>query len=108
MTKPIVLSLGELLWDLLPHGKRVGGAPANFAYHAQCHGAQSCMISAVGQDQLGDELIDKVNKAGIASIIQRNAWPTSTVEVTLKNGKYSTVVSSNLGKTSDYKAPFGR
>lgn len=86
MTKPIVLSLGELLWDLLPHGKRVGGAPANFAYHAQCHGAQSCMISAVGQDQLGDELIDKVNKAGIASIIQRNAWPTSTVEVTLKNG----------------------
>ena len=86
MTKPIVLSLGELLWDLLPQGKRVGGAPANFAYHAQCNGAESYVISAVGEDSLGDELVEEVKKAGIKHVIQRNAWPTSTVDVELKNG----------------------
>ena len=86
MTKPIVLSLGELLWDLLPQGKRVGGAPANFAYHAQCNGAESYVISAVGGDTFGNELVDEVKKAGIKHVIQRNAWPTSTVDVSLRNG----------------------
>lgn len=86
MSKPIVISLGELLWDLLPQGKRVGGAPANFAYHAQANGAESYVISAVGEDDLGNELIEEVKKAGIKNIIQKNAWPTSTVNVALRNG----------------------
>ena len=86
MTKPIVLSLGELLWDMLPSGKRAGGAPVNFAYHAKMNGADGWSISAVGEDALGDELLAEAEKAGIHSIIQRNAWPTSTVEVSLKNG----------------------
>lgn len=86
MAKPIVLSLGELLWDMLPSGKRAGGAPVNFAYHAMMNGADGWSISAVGEDQLGDELIIEAEKAGIHTIIQRNAWPTSTVEVALKNG----------------------
>ncbi|WP_296156275.1 carbohydrate kinase [uncultured Gardnerella sp.] len=86
MSKPIVISLGELLWDLLPQGKRVGGAPANFAYHAQANGAESYVISAVGEDDLGNELIGEVKKAGIKNIIQKNAWPTSTVNVALRNG----------------------
>ena len=86
MTKPIVLSLGELLWDMLPSGKRAGGAPVNFAYHAKKNGTEGWAISAVGEDELGDELIAKANEAGINTVIQRNAWPTSTVEVALKNG----------------------
>ncbi|BAQ31880.1 carbohydrate kinase family protein [Bifidobacterium scardovii] len=86
MAKPIVLSLGELLWDMLPSGKRAGGAPVNFAYHAMMNGADGWSISAVGEDELGDELIAEAKKAGIHTIIQRNAWPTSTVEVALKNG----------------------
>lgn len=86
MSKPLVISLGELLWDMLPQGKRVGGAPANFAYHAQCNGAESVVVSAVGEDALGDELVQKVQEAGIQSVIQRNAWPTSTVDVQLRNG----------------------
>ncbi|MFR9113912.1 MAG: PfkB family carbohydrate kinase [Bifidobacterium bifidum] len=90
MTKPIVLSLGELLWDMLPSGKRAGGAPVNFAYHAKMNGADGWSISAVGEDALGDELLAEAEKAGIHSIIQRNAWPTSTVEVSLKNGIRST------------------
>ncbi len=57
MTKPIVLSLGELLWDMLPTGKRAGGAPVNFAYHAMKNGAEGYSISAVGEDELGDELL---------------------------------------------------
>ena len=86
MTTPIVLSLGELLWDMLPGGKRAGGAPVNFAYHAMKNGTEGWAISAVGEDELGDELIAKADEAGINTVIQRNAWPTSTVEVALKNG----------------------
>ena len=86
MSKPIVLSLGELLWDMLPSGKRAGGAPVNFAYHAMMNGADGWAISAVGEDQLGDELLSETKKTGIHSIIQRNARPTSTVEVALKDG----------------------
>ena len=86
MTTPIVLSLGELLWDMLPGGKRAGGAPVNFAYHAMKNGTEGWAISAVGEDELGDELIAKADEAGINTVLQRNAWPTSTVEVALKNG----------------------
>lgn len=86
MTKPVVLSLGELLWDMLPSGKRAGGAPVNFAYHAAMNGAEGHAISAVGQDELGDELLGEVQKSGVDALIQRNAWPTSTVQVSLKNG----------------------
>lgn len=86
MTKPIVVALGELLWDMLPSGKRAGGAPVNFAYHATMNGADGYAISAVGEDALGDELVGETQKAGITSIIQRNAWPTGTVDVTLREG----------------------
>ena len=72
MTTPIVLSLGELLWDMLPSGKRAGGAPVNFAYHAMKNGTEGWAISAVGEDELGDELIAKANEAGINTVIQRN------------------------------------
>lgn len=86
MSKPIVVSLGELLWDMLPTGKRAGGAPVNFIYHASMNGAEGVAVSAVGEDELGDELVEAVKAAGIDSMVQRNAWPTSTVEVALKNG----------------------
>ncbi|MDD6461361.1 MAG: carbohydrate kinase [Bifidobacteriaceae bacterium] len=86
MAKPMVLSLGELLWDMLPSGKRAGGAPVNFIYHAVHNGADGYAISAVGEDELGDELVAATKNAGINAIIQRNAWPTGTVDVQLKNG----------------------
>lgn len=86
MSKPIVVSLGELLWDMLPTGKRAGGAPVNFAYHAMMNGAEAYSISAVGQDELGDELSVEAQKTGIHTVLQRNAWPTGTVEVSLKYG----------------------
>ena len=86
MAQPIVLSLGELLWDMLPGGKRAGGAPVNFIYHAMHNGADGYAISAVGEDELGDELVKVTKDAGINAIIQRNAWPTTIVEL-LKHTK---------------------
>ena len=84
--KPVVVALGELLWDMLPTGKRAGGAPANFCYHSMMNGADGYAISALGEDALGDGLEDEVNKAGIKHIIKRNAYPTGTVEVHLSDG----------------------
>ena len=62
MSKPIVISLGEILWDMLPTGKRAGGAPVNFAYHASQNGAKSFAISAVGNDELGTELLSDATR----------------------------------------------
>ncbi|MBT1176181.1 carbohydrate kinase family protein [Bifidobacterium callimiconis] len=84
--KPIVLSLGEILWDMIPEGKRAGGAPVNFIYHATKNGADGYSISAIGQDELGDELLAAVEKTGIKSILQRNAYPTGRADVKLENG----------------------
>lgn len=83
---PVVLALGELLWDMLPAGKRAGGAPVNFAYHAMRNGANGIAISAVGEDAQGDELLNQAHQSGVQTIVQRNEYPTSTVEVELKNG----------------------
>lgn len=84
--KPIVLSIGEILWDLLPTGKRAGGAPTNFVYHATMNGADGYAISAIGNDALGEELAEEVNRHHIGSILQHNEFPTGTVEVDLKDG----------------------
>ena len=66
--QPVVIGIGELLWDMLPTGKKVGGAPVNFAYHASRMGAAGYAISAVGFDQLGDELLREIDKAGITQL----------------------------------------
>jgi len=62
--KPIIIGIGELLWDMLPTGKKVGGAPVNFVYHASRSGAESYAISAVGKDSLGNEIMQEIDKAG--------------------------------------------
>ena len=91
MNNPIkkftVLGMGEVLWDLLPDGKILGGAPVNFAYHAMQLGAVGVAISSVGDDELGREIMDSVNSKGIKNCIAVNEYPTSTVGVTLKDGK---------------------
>ena len=52
-SKPVVVGIGELLWDVLPTGKRAGGAPINFVYHATQLGAEGYAVSAVGMTCLG-------------------------------------------------------
>ena len=58
--RPVVVGLGEVLWDLLPGGKQLGGASANFAYHAQMLGAESWLVSRVGDDPLGREILARL------------------------------------------------
>ena len=80
-----VLGIGEILWDLLPSGKQLGGAPANFAFHARALGAHSCVISRVGQDALGVEILQRLQALGlpIAKIQVDPSAPTGTVSVEL-------------------------
>ena len=54
----IIVGMGEALWDVLPEGKKLGGAPANFAYHVSQFGLNSRVVSAVGEDKLGTEILD--------------------------------------------------
>ena len=87
--KPIVVGIGELLWDVFPTGKRAGGAPANFVYHASQLGAQGYAISAIGDDDLGRELLKELDDNRINYICEKVTYPTGTVQVTLNNGQPS-------------------
>lgn len=86
MKKSVMVGIGELLWDILPSGKRAGGAPANFAYHATQNGAEGVLISAVGKDENGKELLSLLEKNHISHLVSQNERPTGTVEVELENG----------------------
>jgi fructokinase len=87
-SKPVVVGLGEVLWDLLPAGKQLGGAPANFAYHAGALGARAAVVSAVGDDALGREILARLDALGVArwSVATDPAHPTGTVSVQLDAG----------------------
>jgi fructokinase len=65
------IGIGEVLWDLLPTGKLVGGAPSNFAYHTQQQGASSCIVSAVGNDSNGNEIKEALLKKILQLIIYK-------------------------------------
>ena len=74
--KDVVVGMGEALWDVLPEGKKIGGAPANFAYHVSQNGLRSCVVSAVGDDTLGNEIVDNFTSKGLNQIIARVPYPT--------------------------------
>jgi fructokinase len=82
-TKRTVVGLGELLWDLLPSGKQLGGAPANFVYITSLLGDTGIPASRVGRDSLGDEALQKLAQLGLsAAFVQQDpANPTGTVKV---------------------------
>jgi fructokinase len=81
--KYIVAGIGEVLWDQLPQGDVLGGAPANVAFHAGQLGAESYIISTVGNDKPGDDIISALRAKGINLLISRSVYPTGTVKVTL-------------------------
>lgn len=82
MNKTIV-GLGEALWDCLPNGKKLGGAPANFAYHTSQFGFEAYAVSALGNDALGDQTVKEFDEKQLRYIMPRVAYPTGTVQVTL-------------------------
>ncbi|MFK7809949.1 MAG: carbohydrate kinase [Saprospiraceae bacterium] len=80
-----IVCFGEALWDMLPSGKVPGGAPMNVAIHAKNFGMDAHLISAVGNDELGESLLRFIQQKGISTdLIHRNfTFDTSTVQVTL-------------------------
>ena len=79
----IIAGMGEALWDVLPEGKKIGGAPANFAYHVSQFGFDSRVVSAVGNDDLGDEILKVFKEKQLKHQLQTVNYPTGTVQVTL-------------------------
>lgn len=77
----IIVGMGEALWDVLPEGKKIGGAPANFAYHVSLFGLPSCVVSAIGDDALGKEIIENFTSKGLDQLIAEVPYPTGTVQV---------------------------
>ena len=80
-----VVGIGEILWDVYPNGKVLGGAPANFVYHVSQFGFNGYAVSAVGKDILGNEIADSLNKKELKCILQKTSEPTGTVQVTIDN-----------------------
>ena len=82
-----VTGIGEALWDCLPEGRKFGGAPTNFAYHCSQFGLNAWAASAVGNDALGDEILDICKGVNLQVICPKVPYETGTVQVTLdKNG----------------------
>ncbi len=83
-----VIGIGEVLWDLLPAGRQLGGAPANFAFHAKMLGAQAQLVTRVGRDDSGHAILQRFVEMGIDidAVQLDDLAPTGTASVVLKNG----------------------
>ena len=82
----IIVGLGELLWEMLPNGKQLGGSPVNFAYHAQMLGNQGIIASRIGLDDLGKEILSRLGTLKLKTdyIQTDELMPTGTVAVEVK------------------------
>ena len=110
MKDKYVVGLGEALWDVLPDGKKLGGAPANFAYHAGQFGLNSIAVSALGEDKLAEETIEQLEGKGLNYTMPRVPYPTGTVQVELDDEGIPTydikenVAWDNIPFTDEVKA----
>jgi fructokinase len=95
----VLVGLGEVLWDLLPGGKQLGGAPANFAYHASALGGCGEIASCVGEDDLGREILRRLDELGVgrSAVAIDGEHPTGTVSVKLdEHGKPEYTIHENV------------
>ena len=105
----IIVGLGEALWDCLPEGKKIGGAPANFAYHVSQFGYEAYAVSAVGDDELGKETLAEFDAKGLKYEMPQVSFPTGTVQVSLDDSGIPTydikegVAWDNITFTDDIK-----
>lgn len=79
--KNIIVGLGEILWDVFPERKILGGAPTNFAYHISQFGFNGYIVSAIGDDLLGKEILDNLEKKQLNYLIEKTDFPTGMVKV---------------------------
>src|SRR5215211_4919317 len=94
----LVVGLGELIWDIFPEGRRLGGAPSNFAYVSRLLGNEAAVASRVGRDALGREAVERLGRAGLSTeYLQRDdEHPTGTVGVRIgANGEPRFNVNEN-------------
>ncbi|MCD6393981.1 MAG: hypothetical protein J7M40_10795 [Planctomycetes bacterium] len=94
-----VTGIGELLWDVFPEGRKLGGAPANFAYHCKAFGAESYPVSCVGDDDPGRDILQALDTHDIdvSFIAVDSEHPTGTVSVQVDgNGKPDYVIHENV------------
>lgn len=75
--------MGEALFDCLPEGRKLGGAPANFAYHAGQFGLHSVAVSAIGDDALGHDIVAQLKEKNLPAVLEVVPFETGTVQVTL-------------------------
>lgn len=95
--KDTIVGIGELLWDVFPERKVLGGAPANFAYHASQLGYNGYAVSAIGEDLLGKEILSTLEKKDLNYVVDTTDYPTGTVEVTLnENGVPNYEICENV------------
>ena len=78
----IIVGMGEALWDVLPEGKKIGGAPANFAYHVSQFGFDSRVVSAIGDDKLGNEILENFDGKRTWTVKRRLSRPSTTTTAT--------------------------
>jgi len=81
----MIVGIGEMLWDIFPERKIPGGAPANFAYHASQFGFESYVVSAVGKDLLGEEILKIFAEKELRLLVETIDFPTGTVKVELND-----------------------
>lgn len=94
-----IVGIGEVLWDVFPHSRNFGGAPANFAYFVKKLGQNGLVASKVGDDFLGKEIMDSLFKLGLAGdFIQIDSeHPTGTVDVKIDdNGQPDYIINKNV------------
>jgi len=94
-----VVGLGEILWDMLPGGKQLGGAPANFAYHTRALGENGSPASCVGSDEMGKEILERLDGLGLDRryVAVDDDHPTGTVTVRIDaNGKPDYTIHENV------------
>ena len=92
-----IAGIGDILWDCFPEGRKIGGAPANFAYYMKQFGFESLMISAVGEDELGAEIHETLDRIGLDHLLQTVDYPTGTVMIELdENGIPSYRIIENV------------
>lgn len=85
--RPLIVGIGEILWDMFPGGKEIGGTVANFAYHAGGLGADAIVVSCVGDDELGREMLEQFEAVGLGTdfISIDPEHPTGTVDIEVRS-----------------------
>jgi len=94
-----LVGIGELLWDIFPTGKELGGAPANFAYHASALGGEGLIVSCAGSDRLGDEMLERLGTLSLSCkyVASDLEHPTGTVSVKVgAEGNPSFTIQENV------------